>query len=109
MPSIVGIMAEGDTAYCSKANEDFIEKVGLCPKIYRKMLHFNAPRHIQRSNAEKSVLQYPVEHVFADQKSQTGLSIQIIGITRVIRTIGLANIVANVRRCCFLQPIKASA
>ncbi|KAA8403660.1 hypothetical protein FKW24_10960, partial [Acetobacter sp. DmW_125134] len=30
------------------------------------------PRHIQRSNAGKSVIRSRVEHVFADQKSQTG-------------------------------------
>ncbi|OUJ16280.1 transposase, partial [Acetobacter sp. DsW_063] len=63
-----------DTAYRSKANEDFMEKHGFISKVHREKPHLKPmPRHIQRSNAGKSVIRSRVEHVFADQKSQTGL------------------------------------
>ncbi|OUJ04778.1 hypothetical protein HK24_13625, partial [Gluconobacter sp. DsW_058] len=74
MLSIDGIMAEGDTVYRSKANEDFMEKQGFVSKVHRKKPHLKPMlRHIQKSNAGKSVIRSRVEHVFADQKSQTGL------------------------------------
>ncbi|MBM3099341.1 IS5 family transposase [Gluconobacter cerinus] len=62
-----------------------------------------------RSNAGKSVIRSRVEHVFAYQKSQTGLFVRTIGITRAIMRIGLANIVYNMRRFLFLERISASA
>ena len=67
------------------------------------------PLHIQRSNAGKSVIRSRVEHVFADQKSQTGLFIRTVGITRATMRIGLANIVYNMRRFLFLQRISTTA
>ncbi|MBS1039158.1 IS5/IS1182 family transposase, partial [Gluconobacter cerinus] len=47
--------------------------------------------------------------VFADQKSQTGLFIRTVGITRATMRIGLANIVYNMRRFIFLEQISAVA
>jgi len=44
-----------------------------------------------------------VEYVFADQKSQTGLFIRTVAITRVSMRIGLANIIYNMRRFLFLE------
>ncbi|OUJ04258.1 hypothetical protein HK23_09790, partial [Acetobacter malorum] len=67
------------------------------------------PRHIQRSNAAKSVIRSRVEHVFADQKSQTGLFVRTVGITRATMRIGLANIVYNMRPFIFLERISAVA
>jgi len=59
-----------DTASCSKANKDFMGKQGFVSKVHRKKQHLKPmPRHIQRSNAGKSVIRWRVEHVFADQKS----------------------------------------
>ncbi|MBS0984466.1 transposase, partial [Gluconobacter cerinus] len=110
MLSIDGIMAEGDTAYRSKANEDFMDKEGFVSKVHRKKPHLKPmPRHIQKSNAGKSVIRSRVEHVFADQKSQTGLFVRTVGITRATMRIGLANIVYNMRRFLFLERISASA
>lgn len=55
--------------------EDFVSKV------HKKKPHLKPmPRHIQWSNAGKSVIRSRVEHVFADQKSQTRLFVQIIGV-----------------------------
>lgn len=67
------------------------------------------PRHIQRSNAGKSVIRSRVEHVFADQKSQMRLFVRTVGITRATMRIGVANIVYNM--CCFLflERLNASA
>jgi len=99
-----------DTAYRSKANENFMEKGGFVSKVHRKKPHLKPmPRHIQKSNAGKSVIRSRVEHVFADQKSQTGLFIRTVGITRATMRIGLANIVYNMRRFLFLERINASA
>ncbi|WP_249193852.1 hypothetical protein [Gluconobacter wancherniae] len=65
------------------------------------------PRHIQKSNVGKSVIRLRVEHVFADQKSQTELFVRTVGITRATMRIGLANIVYNMR--LFLERINAAA
>ncbi|MFT9297984.1 MAG: IS5 family transposase [Gluconobacter sp.] len=82
-----------DTAYRSKANEDFMEKQGFVSKVHRKKPYLRPmPRHIQRSNAGKSVIRSRVEHVFADQKSQTGLFVRTVGLTRATMRSGLANI-----------------
>ncbi|MCP1249069.1 IS5/IS1182 family transposase, partial [Gluconobacter oxydans] len=66
-------------------------------------------RHIQRSNAGKSVIRSRVEHVFADQKSQTGLFVRTVGIARATMRIGLANIIYNMRRFLLLERINAAA
>ena len=99
-----------DTAYRSKANEDFMDKEGFASNVHRRKPHLKLmPRHIQRSNAAKSVIRPRVEHVFADQKSQTGLFVRTVGITRATMRIGLANIVYNMRRFLFLERISAVA
>ena len=67
------------------------------------------PRYIQRSNAGKSVIRSRVEHVFADQKPQTGLFIRTVGVTPATMRIGLANIVYNMRRFLFLERMSAAA
>jgi IS5 family transposase len=98
-----------DTAYRSKANEELMEKEGFVSKVHRKKPHLKPmPRHIQRSNAGKSVIRSRVEHVFADQKSQTGLFVRTIGLTRATMRIGLANIVYNMRRFFLLERINAA-
>ncbi len=99
-----------DTAYRSKANEDFMEKQGFVSKVHRKKPHLKPmPRHIQRSNSGKSVIRSRVEHVFADQKSQTELFIRTVGITRAAMKIGMANIVYNMRRFLSLERLNESA
>lgn len=49
------------------------------------------------------------EHVFADQKSQMGLFIRTVGITRATMRIGLANILYNMRCFLFLERLNTSA
>ncbi len=85
-----------------------MDKQGFVSKVRRKKPRLKPmPWHIQKSNAGKSVIRSRVEHVFAGQKSQTGLFIRTIGITRTTMRIGLANIVYKMRR--FLERINASA
>ena len=99
-----------DTAYRSKANETFMEKQGFVPKVHGKKPHLRPmPRNIQRSNAGKSIVRSRVEHVFADQKSQTGLFVRTVGIVRATTRIGLANIIYNMRRLLFLERIRTTA
>ena len=99
-----------DTAYRSKANEAFMGKQGFVSRVHRKKPHLRPmPCHVQRSNAGKSVIRSRVEHVFADQKSQTGLLIRTVGITRATMRIGLANIVYNMRRFLFLERVSTTA
>lgn len=66
-------------------------------------------RHIQRSNAGKPVIRSCIEHVFADQKAQTGLFIRTMGITRATMRIGLANIIYNMHRFLFLERIRVAS
>jgi len=87
-----------------KANEDFMEKQGFVSKVHRKKPHLKPmPQHIQKSNAGKSVIRSRVEHAFAGQKSQMGLFVRTIGITRDTMRIGLANIAYNMRRFLLLE------
>lgn len=81
-----------------------METQGFVSKSHRKKSDLKPMlRHIQRSNAGKSVIRSRVEHVFAYQKSQMGLFIHTGGITRAIMKIGLVNIVYNMCRFLFLE------
>ena len=87
-----------------------MEKRGFVSKVHRKKPHLKLmPRHIQSSNAGKSVIRSRVEHVFADQKLQTVLFVRTVGLTRTTMRIGLANIVYNMRRFLFLERMNTSA
>jgi len=87
-----------------------MEKHGFVSKAHRKKPHLKPmPRHIQKSNAGKSVIRSRFEHVFADQKSQTGLFVTTVGITRATMRIGLANIVYNMRCLLLLERINTAA
>ena len=60
-----------------------MEKQDFVSQVHRKKPRLKPmPGHIQKSNSRKSVIQSCVEHVFADQKSQTGLFVRTVGITR---------------------------
>lgn len=83
---------------------------GFVSKVHRKKPHLKpVPRHIQKSNAGKSVIRSRVAHVFADQTSQTGLVVRTVGIARTIMKIDRANSVYTLRRFLFLERINAAA
>jgi IS5 family transposase len=95
-----------DTAYRSKANEEFMEKNGFVSHVHRKKPKGRAmPEAIRRANNVKSKVRSRVEHVFAGQKDRMGLFIRTIGIARATAKTGLANLVYNIKRLLFLQRI----
>ncbi|GAC89039.1 transposase [Gluconobacter thailandicus NBRC 3255] len=65
---------------------------------------------ISRSPTQgKYVIRSRVEHVFADQKLRTELFIRTVDIIRAVMTIGLANIIYNMRRCLFCKSLTPQA
>lgn len=87
-----------------------MKKHGFVSKVYRKKPHLKPmPRHIQKSNAGKSVIRSRVDHVFADQKSQTVVFVRTVGITQAIMRMGVANIDYNMRRFLFMERINSAA
>lgn len=60
-------------------------------------------------DAGKSVIWSRIEPVFTDQKSQTGLFIQTVDITRATMRIELANIIHTMHYALFLEQISAAS
>jgi len=93
-----------DTAYRSKANEQFMAENGFVSRVHRKKPPGRPmPVRTARSNGAKSKVRAKIEHVFAEQKSRMGLFIRTVGIDRARTKIGLANIVYNVKRLIILE------
>jgi IS5 family transposase len=93
-----------DTAYRSKANEEFLAKNGFVSQIHRKKAAGRAmPDKIRRANARKSEVRSRVEHVFATQKDRMDLFIRTVGIARASTKIGMVNLVYNIKRLIFLN------
>ena len=103
------VWAEGDTAYRSAANEDFMALQGFVSKVrHKKPQHREMTSRTRRSHAGKSVIRSRVEHVFADQKSRMGLFIRTVGIRHAEMKIGLDNLVYNFRRPLYLTRVQAA-
>lgn len=99
-----------DTAYRSKANEEFLTAHGNVSKIHRKKPKGKPmPKATARANANKSKVRARVEHVFADQKGKMGLFIRTIGKARAEAMMTLVNMAYNMKRWCWLNRISASA
>ena len=93
-----------DTAYRSKANEAYLAEHGRVSRIhFKKPKGKPMPDNIRRGNAAKSKVRARVEHVFGQQKSQMGLFIRTIGITRAEAKITLVNLAYNMKRLIFHQ------
>lgn len=98
-----------DTAYRSKANEEFLVKNGFVSRIHRKKPPGKPmPEATRRANALKSKIRSGVEHVFAVQKDKMDLFIRTVGIARASVKIGMANMVYNMRRLVFLERLIAA-
>jgi len=68
-----------DSAYRSKANEDWLAAHGLRSRIHRrKPTGKPMAKHIARANAKKSTVRARVEHVFAVMKHRCGLFIRTV-------------------------------
>ena len=99
-----------DSAYRSKTNEAFLEKIGKVSRIHRrKPAGKPMPRRTARSNAAKSAVRAAVEHPFAHMKGCMGLTIRTIGLKRAEAAITLANMAYNMRRWCWLERKYAGA
>ena len=91
-----------DTAYRSKANEQWLVRHGLFSHIHRRKPKGRPmPENIRRGNATRSKVRSLVEHVFADQKHRMAIKVRTIGLARARIKIGLANIAYNMRRFVF--------
>lgn len=98
-----------DTAYRSKANEEFLEKNGFVSRIHRKKPPGRAmPETTRCANALKSRVRSGVEHVFAVQKDKMDLFIRTVGLARAKVKIGMANMVYNMKRLVFLDRLAAA-
>jgi transposase, IS5 family len=98
-----------DTAYRSKANEEFMEKNGFVSCVHHKKPKGRPmPERTRIANGSKSKVRSHVEHVFAEQKSRMGLVVRTIGIARATTKIGVANIVYNIKRLIFLHRPKVA-
>ena len=99
-----GASVWADTAYRSKANEAFMERHGFTSRVHRKKPKGRAmPERTRRANARKSAVRSRVEHVFAEQKCRMGLIVRTIGLARATTKIGMANLVANMKRLVWLN------
>ena len=98
-----------DTAYRSRANEEFMEKNGFVSRVHRKKPKGKPmPEATRRANNAKSKIRSRVEHVFAAQKDRMDLFIRTIGIERATTKIGMANLVYNIKRLLFLRRVAAA-
>lgn len=99
-----------DTAYRSKANEQYLADNGMRSQIHRKKPKGKRmPERTAKANGRKSKVRSAVEHVFARQKGPMGLVIRTIGIARARTKIGLANLVYNMKRMLWLTGQTAAA
>lgn len=98
-----------DTAYRSKANEEFMEQKGFKSRVHHKKPKGRPmPERTRIANGRKSKIRSRVEHVFAEQKYRMGLIVRTIGIARATTKIGMANIVYNIKRLVFLHRQRAA-
>ena len=61
------------------------------------------PPHIARGNVSRARVRGVVEHVFATQKCRLGLVIRSIGLARTKASLGLANLITNMRRLAWFE------
>ncbi|MCU4162122.1 IS5 family transposase [Acidiphilium sp. AL] len=102
LASASGMFPEGDTAYRSQANEQWLKRQGRVSRIHRKKPRGKPmPERIAKANAIKSKIRARVEHVFAQQKDKMGLFIRTIGIKRAAAKITLVNLAYNMNRLIF--------
>ena len=93
-----------DTSYRSQANERHLADHGLRSRIHRKKPKGKPmPANMARANGRKSKVRSAVEHVFAHEKGPMGLVVRTISIARAAVTIGLVNLIYNVKPMVWLS------
>ena len=99
-----------DTAYRSKANEEWLASRMLTSCIHRRKPHGKPmSKATARANGKKSSVRACIEHVFAHQKMRFGLFIRTIGLARAEAKLTLANLAYNFDRLVFHERRTASA
>lgn len=99
-----GLAIYADSAYVGPEIENALNKYGVNSRIHERgyknqPLTFNQ----KKNNRRKSKTRVRVEHVFGFQvNSMNGDFIRTIGIERAVGVIGLANLVYNMFRFCFI-------
>ncbi len=97
-----------DTAYRTKANEQFLAENGLRSRIHRRRPAGRPmPANMARGNGMKSKIRASVEHVFTRQKGPMALVVHTVGIARATVKIGLANLAYNMNRAVWLGRMRA--
>ncbi len=92
-------MIWANRGYRSNKNEALLRERMLVSRIHKKKPpHRPMPVRTATANARKSAVRAHVEHIFAEQKARRGLFVRTIGLARATVTIGLANLVYNMRR-----------
>ena len=99
-----------DTAYRSKANEEWLASRMLTSCIHSRKPHGKPmSKATARANGKKSSVRACIEHVFAHQKMRFGLFIRTIGLARAEAKLTLANLAYNFDRLVFHERRTASA
>lgn len=99
-----------NTAYRSKANEEWLENNGYVSDIHHKKPKGRPMSEAtSRANGRRSKTRAFVEHVFAQRKSRMGLFVRTIGIARARTKIGMANLAHNLTHFVWHQGRTASA
>jgi transposase, IS5 family len=93
----------GDSAYRSEKIEEQLEEAGFKSNIHEKGYR-NKPliETQKKKNAIKSKVRSRVEHVFGMMYWMKGDYLRSIGIQRAEESIGMINLIYNMRRYCFL-------
>src|SRR5665647_41738 len=99
-----------DSAYRSTAIEAKLKARGLRSRIHQRASRNHALSKAQENaNHQKSKVRARVEHVFgAQQTSPGGRIVRTIGIMQAKATIGLQNLVYNIRRLVTLERMAAA-
>lgn len=99
-----------DTAYRSKANEDYLRGIGKVSRIHvKKPKGKPMSKRTSRANARKSAVRARVEHAFAVLKGPMRLVVRTIGLARAETTLTIAAMAYNMKRWCWLDRRSAPA
>lgn len=94
----------GDSAYRSEEIEEKLTSAGFKSRIHEKGYRNKPLTEIQKkNNTKKSKVRARVEHVFGMMYWMKGDYLRSIGIERAEESIGMINLIYNMRRYCFLS------
>ena len=94
----------GDSAYRSEEIEEKLKEAGFKSKIHEKGYRNKPLTETQKKrNTKKSKIRARVEHVFGIMYWMKGDYLRTIGIRRAEESIGMINLIYNMRRYCFLS------